>query len=250
MKTRLFLSVLALTAVLTSANTYADDAVATGETTVTDEVKAGESIDVKGAVKGVVKKTVGGVKKVVGGVKKAVPISESTAPTEGDGEGNDAVKDQQKPEQKTEQKGDQEVVAMKSSEDDSKDAEGNRTVSDTSMFVFSQNDYIQSIMESTTHIKSARLKELMARGDEVTMLDIRPRSEFAKVPGIKGVTLNIPRNFLEVEAYEKLPNKDASIIIVSTKGIRGGLAANTLQNMGYTNVRNLMDGLQGWNKTK
>ena len=34
------------------------------------------------------------------------------------------------------------------------------------------------------------------------------------------------------------------------KGIRGGLAANTLQHMGYTNVRNLMDGLEGWNKAK
>lgn len=133
---------------------------------------------------------------------------------------------------------------------DSADAESNRKVSDTSMNIFAQNDYIKSIMEETTHIKSARLKELLTRGDKVTMLDIRPRSEFAKTPGIKGVTLNIPRNFLEVEAYEKMPDVDASIIIVSTKGIRGGLAANTLQNMGYTNVRNLMDGLEGWNKAK
>lgn len=133
---------------------------------------------------------------------------------------------------------------------DSTDAESNRKVSDTSMTIFAQNDYIKSIMEKTTHIKSARLKELLQRGDKVTMLDIRPRSEFAKTPSIKGVSLNIPRNFLEVEAYEKLPNKDAAIIIISTKGIRGGLAANTLQNMGYTNVRNLMDGLEGWNKAK
>ena len=246
MKTKLFLSVMTLATVLNSGVTYADETTATGEVTVTDEIKAGESIDLKGAVKGAVKKTVGGVKKVVGGVKKAVPIGESTAPTDGDGEGNDAVKAEQKAVPKTEKK----AMEMKSSEDDSKDAELNRTVSDTSITIFSQNAYIQSIMESTTHIKSTRLKELLERGDKVTMLDIRPRSEFAKVPGIKGVTLNIPRNFLEVEAYEKLPNKDASIIIVSTKGIRGGLAANTLQNMGYTNVRNLMDGLQGWNKAK
>lgn len=142
------------------------------------------------------------------------------------------------------------ISPMSFADDDSKDAEAKSTVSDTSMHIFSQNEYIQAIMEKTTHIKAKRLKELLKRGDKVTMLDIRPRAEFAKTPGIKGVTLNIPRNFLEVEAYEKLPNKDASIVIVSTKGIRGGLAANTLQNMGYTNVRNLMDGLQGWNKTK
>jgi rhodanese-related sulfurtransferase len=60
--------------------------------------------------------------------------------------------------------------------------------------------------------------------------------------------MNIPRNFLEVEAYEKLADKDAAIIIVSSKGIRGGLAANTLTAMGYTNVRNLLGGVEGWTK--
>jgi len=180
------------------------------------------------SVSDAVNNTAGAVKKTAGIVKKKLKTREAIPSTEGD----------------------ESVSTAQKAEDDSKDAEGNRKVSDTSITIFSQNAYIQSIMQKTTHIKSARLKELLARGDKATMLDIRPRSEFAKSPGIKGVTLNIPRNFLEVEAYEKLPNKGASIIIISTKGIRGGLAANTLQNMGYTNVRNLMDGLQGWNKAK
>lgn len=232
MKTKMIISVLALSAVLGSAVTYADETVATGETTLAQDVEKMESIDIVGGLKGAVKKTAGAVKNTAGTVKKKLKIGEATMSTEGDAEGDESS------------------TPVKKSEDDSKDAEANRKVSDTSITIFSQNDYIQSVMEDTTHIKSARLKELLARGDKVTMLDIRPRSEFANSPGIKGVTLNIPRNFLEVEAYEKLPNRDASIIIISTKGIRGGLAANTLQYMGYTNVRNLMDGLQGWNKTK
>lgn len=135
-------------------------------------------------------------------------------------------------------------------ETDAKDSEADRVVSETSMAITSQNDYIQGIMKKTTHIKAERLMEIIAddgKKDEVMFLDIRPRSEFAKNKGVPGVELNIPRNFLEVEAYEKLPNKDASIIIISSKGIRGGLAANTLQNMGYTNVRNLLGGLEAWN---
>lgn len=232
MKTKMIISVLALSAVLGSAVTYADETLATGETTLAQDVEKMESIDIVGGLKGAVKKTAGAVKNTAGTVKKKLKIGEATMSTEGDAEGDESS------------------TPVKKSEDDSKDAEANRKVSDTSITIFSQNDYIQSVMEDTTHIKSARLKELLARGDKVTMLDIRPRSEFANSPGIKGVTLNIPRNFLEVEAYEKLPNRDASIIIISTKGIRGGLAANTLQYMGYTNVRNLMDGLQGWNKTK
>lgn len=131
---------------------------------------------------------------------------------------------------------------------DNKDAEAARVVSETSIAIYSQNPYIQAIMQKTTHIQVKRLKELLSRGDDVIGLDVRPRSEFAATPGIEGVELNIPRNFLEVEAYEKLPEKDASIIIISSKGIRGGLAAHTLQEMGYTNVRNLLGGLEAWNK--
>ena len=131
---------------------------------------------------------------------------------------------------------------------DSGDAEKSRVISDTSIAIYSQNPYIQMVMEKTTHIKAARLKEILARGDEVTLLDVRPRSEFEATPGIEGTAMNIPRNFLEVEAYEQLPDSDAAIIIISSKGIRGGLAANTLQAMGYTNVRNLLGGVEGWTK--
>jgi rhodanese-related sulfurtransferase len=131
---------------------------------------------------------------------------------------------------------------------DAADAEKSSVISDTSIAIYSQNAYIQSIMEKTTHIQAARLKEIMARGDEILLLDVRPRSEFESTPGIEGTAMNIPRNFLEVEAYEKLTDKDAAIIIVSSKGIRGGLAANTLTAMGYTNVRNLLGGVEGWTK--
>lgn len=131
---------------------------------------------------------------------------------------------------------------------DSADAEKSRVISETSIAIYSQNPYIQMVMEKTTHIKAARLKEILARGDEITLLDVRPRSEFEAKAGIEGTAMNIPRNFLEVEAYEQLPDSDAAIIIVSSKGIRGGLAANTLQAMGYTNVRNLLGGMEGWTK--
>jgi len=135
---------------------------------------------------------------------------------------------------------------------DVKDAEANSVVSDTSIAITSQNKYILGIMEKTTHIKAERLAEILAEKgkNDIVYLDIRPRSEFADKKGLPGTNLNIPRNFLEVEAYEKLPDMDAPIIIISSKGIRGGLAANTLQNMGYTNVRNLLGGLEAWANIK
>lgn len=136
-------------------------------------------------------------------------------------------------------------------ETDAKDSEADRVVSETSMAITSQNDYIKGIMEKTTHIQAKRLAEILAEkgeANDIMFLDIRPRSEFAAKKGVPGVELNIPRNFLEVEAYEKLPELDAPIIIISSKGIRGGLAAHTLTDMGYTNVRNLLGGLEAWEK--
>lgn len=131
---------------------------------------------------------------------------------------------------------------------DSTDAEASRVVSESSMAIYSQNPYIQSVMQKTNHIKAARLKEIMSNGTEAIFLDVRPYSEFAKGDGIEGVTLNIPRNMLEIEAYEKLPDVNATIIIISSKGIRGGLAANTLQAIGFNYVSNLMGGLEAWNE--
>ena len=225
MKTKLLVSVFLVNAALSASIANADSHMPAKETGVIESMAD--------AVKG----TVGDVKKAL---TKGVKAEDATASVKDDS-ADSSADGTDEPVEKAEKP---------ATEDDSKDAEANREVSDTSITIFSQNPYIQSVMEKTTHIKSARLKELIARGDKITMLDIRPRAEYAKDNGIKGATLNIPRNFLEVEAYEKVPSKEAAIIIISTKGIRGGLAANTLQNMGYSNVRNLMDGLEGWHKAK
>ena len=112
--------------------------------------------------------------------------------------------------------------------------------------VYSENPYIQSIMEKVTHLKAANLNHMTSNGEKVTILDIRQPGEFTKTRGMKGNILNIPLNLLEIEAYEKLPDKKASIVVVSPNGISSGLAAYTLKNMGYTTVRNLKDGIQGW----
>lgn len=238
MNKNLLVSTLVLSTLLGTVAVNADNSVV--NTGGAEESGAAGTSKVKGLVDGATNV----VKKAAKTVEKTLDLSESEI---GKTQGNDVPAETEKAVDKAAEVA---VVEKATAENDTKDAEADRKVSDTSIAIFSQNPYIQSVMEDTTHIKAARLKELMARGDEVTMLDIRPRSEFAKTPGIAGVTLNIPRNFLEVEAYEKLPDIDASIIIISTKGIRGGLAANTLQQMGYTNVRNLMEGLEGWNKAK
>lgn len=245
MKTPLILSSIVLYAVLGTTVVYAEEPVKAEEKGL-----AGSMIDA-------VKNTAGDVKRAVVGDKKATPAS-PVAEDEKTELANDSEEADAEPAAPVAPTAPPAPASTESTTkvpvetliDDAKDAEAERKVSATSLAIYSQNPYIQSIMTKTKHIKAARLKEIIANGDAVTMLDVRPRSEFAKTKGIAGVELNIPRNFLEVEAYEKLPAKDASIIVISSKGIRGGLAAHTLQEMGYSNVRNLMDGLEGWYKVE
>ncbi len=69
--------------------------------------------------------------------------------------------------------------------------------------VYSENPYIQSIMEKVTHLKAANLNHMTSNGEKVTILDIRQPGEFTKTRGMKGNILNIPLHLLEIEAYEK-----------------------------------------------
>ncbi|HEX4620836.1 MAG TPA: aminotransferase class V-fold PLP-dependent enzyme, partial [Myxococcaceae bacterium] len=58
--------------------------------------------------------------------------------------------------------------------------------------------------------------------------------------------LVLPRGLLEKHALAHLPRKDAPIIVYSSTGGRSALAADALGRMGYSQVRSLAGGFEGW----
>ena len=60
--------------------------------------------------------------------------------------------------------------------------------------------------------------------------------------------VNIPRGWLEYRITRIALNKDTPIVVYCGAGIRTPLAAATLQNMGYTNVKDYSAGFIGWRK--
>ncbi|HEX7671996.1 MAG TPA: molybdopterin-synthase adenylyltransferase MoeB, partial [Polyangiaceae bacterium] len=56
----------------------------------------------------------------------------------------------------------------------------------------------------------------------------------------------VPRAFLEQQAEQKLPNKDAEIITYCAGGTRSAFAAKTLAELGYTNVWSANPGFVRW----
>ena len=88
------------------------------------------------------------------------------------------------------------------------------------------------------------------------LLDVREPQEFH--PGYITDAVNIPRGVLEFKISNELfwesqssylPNKDEIIYVYCKKGKRSILAANTLEMMGYENVKFIIGGFKQWELT-
>ncbi|MDC9715511.1 MAG: rhodanese-like domain-containing protein [Gammaproteobacteria bacterium] len=97
------------------------------------------------------------------------------------------------------------------------------------------------------------LEEEIERNSNLILLDIREQDEFDRMY-IQG-SIHIPRGILEgacVWNYddtvpELAQARNQNIVVVCRSGNRSALAALTMQQMGFKNVRSLKMGIKGWN---
>ncbi|MBH1939389.1 rhodanese-like domain-containing protein [Mobilitalea sibirica] len=87
------------------------------------------------------------------------------------------------------------------------------------------------VMEKIT---AEQAKEMMDQQEDIIILDVRTTQEFNS-GHIEGAVL-IPDYELAEVAEEQLKDKDAIILIYCRSGNRSAQAANTLQELGYTNL--------------
>jgi rhodanese-related sulfurtransferase len=79
---------------------------------------------------------------------------------------------------------------------------------------------------------------------EAAIVDVREKDEWEEehIPNAS----HISRGLLELEIEEKFPERDKMIICHCGGGGRSALAAETLQKMGYKNVRSMAGGFKAW----
>jgi rhodanese-related sulfurtransferase len=117
------------------------------------------------------------------------------------------------------------------------------------------DDFVREARARIQEIQPEDAKRLLATPghDGWHFVDVREPDEFAtgRVPGAR----NFPRGFLEVKADLAHPKRDAwladrdrKLVLYCGGGNRSALAAVTLQEMGFTNVRSLAEGWAGWTK--
>ncbi len=103
--------------------------------------------------------------------------------------------------------------------------------------------YITNLPDGFSTIASAALKDQMATAKPF-ILDVREASEIAQNGFIEG-SVNIPIRSL-TKNLDKLPAKDQPIVTLCANGHRGAMAMETLQMLGYTNVKSLANGFNAW----
>ena len=90
----------------------------------------------------------------------------------------------------------------------------------------------QAVYENIT---AQQAKELMDREEGYVILDVRTEEEYAQghIPG----AVLIPDYEIEQKAEHVLTDKDQMILVYCRSGRRSKNAAQTLQKLGYTDIR-------------
>lgn len=100
-----------------------------------------------------------------------------------------------------------------------------------------------STQEGYKTITAEETKEMIDRGDNIILLDVRSEQEH-KAGYIPGSIL-IPGSELARQAPVQIQDKDACIVVYCQSGRRSKSAANKLLELGYSNVYDL-GGMNNW----
>jgi len=84
-----------------------------------------------------------------------------------------------------------------------------------------------------------------SKSSNTVIVDVREKDEWDEehIPD----AVHISRGMLELEVEEKFPDREMTIICHCGGGGRSALAAESLQKMGYKNVRSMVGGFKAWN---
>ena len=93
------------------------------------------------------------------------------------------------------------------------------------------------------NITAEEARKLMDSEKDRIILDVRSREEYDQghIPG----AILIPNTEIEVKAADLLPDKDQLILVYCRSGRRSKLAAQSLADLGYTNIREF-GGILDW----
>jgi len=103
---------------------------------------------------------------------------------------------------------------------------------------------VEQVKQRIKECSIAEVKAKLDRGEPFHFIDVREDHEFAK-DHARGAR-HLGRGILERDIETVIPDKQAEIILYCGGGFRSALATNSLQQMGYSNVRSMEGGIRAW----
>ena len=111
--------------------------------------------------------------------------------------------------------------------------------------------YVELLREARAQVpeispqETEKLRTTARGGDGApAIVDVREDSEWEQghLPG----ALHISKGYVEQQIEAAVPDRDTPVILYCAGGVRSLFAGQTLQTMGYTNVRSMSGGFQAW----
>ena len=115
-----------------------------------------------------------------------------------------------------------------------------RTMDHSPRFLKLCEDAVARVKEVSNDEVAARI----AAGEKFALIDVREESEFA-AGRIKGAK-HLGRGIIERDVEKAIPDVDTEIVLYCGGGFRSALAAESLEKMGYRNVKSMAGGWRGW----
>jgi molybdopterin/thiamine biosynthesis adenylyltransferase/rhodanese-related sulfurtransferase len=105
--------------------------------------------------------------------------------------------------------------------------------------------YADLLREARSQIREVTSQDVDALPDGgATVIDVREDSEWEQghLPG----AVHISKSYVEQQIEAAVPDRDAPVVLYCAGGVRSLFAAQTLEQLGYTNVASMSGGFQGW----
>src|SRR5690554_5064156 len=99
------------------------------------------------------------------------------------------------------------------------------------------DELIERVKATIKETDSDAVRALQTSNDPTVIIDVREREEF--VDGhIEGAEF-IPRGQLDLKIETAVPKRDTPIVLYCAGGTRSALAARSLEELGYTDVKSM-----------
>jgi rhodanese-related sulfurtransferase len=109
--------------------------------------------------------------------------------------------------------------------------------------------FLRIVEQSKARIRETTVAEVRAEreaGADFVLVDVREDREWRA--GRAAGAIHLGKGVIERDIEQAIPDVERKVVLYCGGGYRSALAADALQQMGYTNVLSLAGGWRAWNE--